>query len=43
MRKALTIIILIQWLIASLFALGLNLYPRMNEVIEEREVTIVDR
>ena len=43
MRKALTIIILIQWLIASLFALGMNLYPRMNEAIEEREVTIVDR
>ena len=43
MRKALTVFILIQWLIANLFGLWLNLYPKINEVIEEREVTIVDR
>lgn len=42
MKRIVTVIVLFQLLVANLFGLWQNLYAKANEVIEEKEVTIID-
>lgn len=42
MKRIMTAIVLFQLLVVNLFGLWQNLYAKVNEVVEEKEVTIVD-
>ena len=42
MKRIMTAIVLFQLLVVNLFGLWQNLYAKVNEVIEEKEVTIID-
>lgn len=42
MKRIMTAIVLFQLLVVNLFGLWQNLYAIVNEVVEEKEVTIVD-
>ena len=42
MKRIVAVIVLFQLLVVNLFGLWQNLYAKANEVIEEKEVTIID-
>lgn len=42
MKRIMTAIVLFQLLVVNLFGLWQNLYAKANEVIEEKEVMIID-